>query len=140
MWPPSRSRTTMLLIRSLMSAAGNDRSIRASPLTAPSRRKCPTPLENSSTRLTGSPAARGSSSKPFSAGRAPTPDTNATSPTTPRTPALTPASSHFLIVALLRERENRYPGLYPWCHFNETTCDTRKIEGDDGDRRVAGAG
>src|SRR3954452_24973536 len=109
----------MLLIRSLMSAAGNDRSTRASPLTVPSRRKCPTPLENSSTRLTGSPAERGSSSTPFKAGRAPTADTHTTTPSTPRTPALTPASSHFLIVALLRQRENRYPVVYPRCHFNE---------------------
>src|SRR3954451_10419275 len=98
----------MLLIRSLTSAAGNDRSIRASPLTAPSRRKCPTPLLKSSTRLTGSPAERGSSGTSALC-LAPALDTNAASPSTPRTPALTPASSHFLIVALLRQREIRYP-------------------------------
>ena len=35
MWPSSKSLTTMLLIRSLMSATGKLRSIRASPVTVP---------------------------------------------------------------------------------------------------------
>src|SRR5438270_9889957 len=48
----------MLLSRSLTSLTGKDRSTRASPSTCPSRRKWPTPLENSTTRLTGSCSAR----------------------------------------------------------------------------------
>src|SRR4051812_45210147 len=49
MCPPSRSRSTMDLIRSLMSLTGKDRSTRDEPSTLPSRWKYPTPDENSTT-------------------------------------------------------------------------------------------
>src|SRR4051794_16160571 len=54
MCPPSRSHSTMDLMRSLMSATGKDRSTRALPSTCPSRWKYPTPELNSTTWPIGS--------------------------------------------------------------------------------------
>src|SRR2546429_9378810 len=54
-------------MRSLTSEAGNDRSMRASPSTSPSRRKWPTPALKSTTRLTGSRAPSGVGALPGAA-------------------------------------------------------------------------
>src|SRR5262245_54091171 len=98
MWPPSRSLTTMLLIRSLMSDTGNDRSTRASPSTAPSLWKYPTPAAHGTTCPIGNCAARApGSSSPLPAGRALSPGTPTSATAAAAAAAHAPAIIHFLM-------------------------------------------